>query len=93
MGQLAGRATRTCSRHFAELRAALVLPGKEMVTLNFDNRATEVLKMMREWVREAKHVAARFASVGEQEHVNVSPLKQAGPTSASSTADDAPASW
>jgi chorismate mutase len=38
-----------------------MLAGKEIVKLNFGKRDTELLQMMRERLREARQVAARFA--------------------------------
>jgi hypothetical protein len=59
--------TRVLLRSLAELRAALMLAGKEIVKLNFGKRDTELLKMIRERLREAKQVAARFAPAGKDE--------------------------
>jgi hypothetical protein len=46
-------------RSHAELRAALILAGKEIRKLNFGRRNTPVLVMMRRTLREARAVAKR----------------------------------
>jgi len=48
-------------RQLAELSAALIVAGKEIVKLNSGQRDTPLLQMMRGRVREAKQLAARFA--------------------------------
>jgi hypothetical protein len=53
---------RVLLRQMAELRAALILAGKEIVKLNFGKRDTELLKMMRARLREARAAAEQFAA-------------------------------
>jgi hypothetical protein len=51
---------RVLLRSHAELRAALVAAGKEIVKLNFGRRDSAVLAMLRRCLQEAREVAARF---------------------------------
>jgi hypothetical protein len=47
-------------RSNAELRAALILAGKEIVKLNFGKKNTSVLNQLRETLREARAVEKRI---------------------------------
>jgi hypothetical protein len=81
--------TRVLLRSLAGLRAALVLAGKEIVKLNFGKRDTELLKMMRERLREAKQVAARFVPASK-DRTDADSLNQDGAAPPFQTSQDPP---
>jgi hypothetical protein len=47
-------------RSHAELRAAVILAGKEIRKLNFGNKGNPVLAILRRTLRESRAVAKRF---------------------------------
>jgi len=78
-----GEDVRVLLRQMAELRAALILAGKEIVELNFGKRDTELLQMMRARLREARAAAEWLAGYESLDRLCPSSCPHCGAANAS----------